>query len=400
METKPIQPLEMQMLAECREKLVAVRSSFLKRLNETEDPAAQKARDLLVRQFDPVIERALSHVAYSDGPIRRKEADALNALLGQNSDEAHYNSLFKRPEYRTVDPVEQFAVIVDAAIQLGGLEQGIAYDPQADPIIMCFRDLGQAVLAADGQMNDLELKCLTTYTSVASAKATALQERMGGLTDGIPADSAPPPPPLQEKTPAARMQLERNDNPASFDPIQRCIAELYALVGLASVKREVETLINLAKVFSIRKERGLAVPDISFHMVFSGNPGTGKTTVARIVAKVYGCLGLLSKGQLVEVDRSGLVANFVGQTATKARKVIDSAKGGVLFIDEAYALSRETDTQNDFGSEAIEVLLKSMEDFREDLVIIAAGYTDRMKHFLQSNPGLRSRFPRVIEFPD
>jgi SpoVK/Ycf46/Vps4 family AAA+-type ATPase len=164
------------------------------------------------------------------------------------------------------------------------------------------------------------------------------------------------------------------------------------------VKAEVETLINLARVFALRKKRRLPVPDVSFHMVFSGNPGTGKTTVARTVAKVYGCLGLLTKGHLVEVDRSGLVGNFVGHTATKTKKVIDQAKGGILFIDEAYALAKRSD--NDFGQESIEVILKSMEDYRENLVVIAAGYTNRMNEFLESNPGLRSRFPRVVSFPD
>ena len=133
-------------------------------------------------------------------------------------------------------------------------------------------------------------------------------------------------------------------------------------------------------------------------MVFSGNPGTGKTTVARIVAKIYGCLGLLSTGHLVEVDRSGLVGNFVGHTATKTRKVIEQAKGGILFIDEAYALAK--DSANDYGQEAIEVILKAMEDHRDELVVIVAGYTDRMEGFLASNPGLRSRFPRMVTFPD
>jgi SpoVK/Ycf46/Vps4 family AAA+-type ATPase len=133
-------------------------------------------------------------------------------------------------------------------------------------------------------------------------------------------------------------------------------------------------------------------------MVFSGNPGTGKTTVARTIAKVYGCLGLLTKGHLVEVDRSGLVGGFVGQTAIKTKKVIDQAKGGILFIDEAYALAKRSD--NDFGQESIEGILKVMEDYRDDLVVIAAGYTDQMNDFLATNPGLRSRFPRVVHFPD
>jgi SpoVK/Ycf46/Vps4 family AAA+-type ATPase len=233
-----------------------------------------------------------------------------------------------------------------------------------------------------------ELKCLSKYTAIAHSKAAELNRRIITATDGSSDVTAT----IDDRT--------TNSNESHNAPvtIEQCVAELHALVGLKSVKDEVETLTNLARIFSLRKKRGMPVPDVSFHMIFSGNPGTGKTTVARIVAKIYGCLGLLTKGQLVEVDRSGLVGGFVGQTATKTKKVIEQAKGGVLFIDEAYALAKES--ENDFGSEAIEVILKSMEDNRADLIVIAAGYTDRMATFLGSNPGLRSRFPKVIVFPD
>ncbi len=158
-------------------------------------------------------------------------------------------------------------------------------------------------------------------------------------------------------------------------------------------------MINLIKVRKLREEKGLPMLPMSFHLVFSGNPGTGKTTVARIVSKIYKNLGVISKGNLVEVDRSGLVAGFVGQTAIKTREVIDSAKGGVLFIDEAYSLT-PGGSQSDYGSEAIEVLLKAMEDQRGDLVVIVAGYTDEMEDFLNSNPGLKSRFNKFIHFAD
>ena len=176
------------------------------------------------------------------------------------------------------------------------------------------------------------------------------------------------------------------------------LAELDGYIGLQTVKEEVHNLINMASVYQLRRQHDLPTTDMSLHLVFTGNPGTGKTMMARMMARIYRSLDILSRGQLVEVDRSGLVAGYVGQTAIKTQKVIEKAMGGVLFIDEAYALNGRS--ENDFGQEAIDTILKAMEDHRDDLVVIVAGYTDLMDRFIHSNPGLESRFNRFLLFDD
>lgn len=176
--------------------------------------------------------------------------------------------------------------------------------------------------------------------------------------------------------------------------------ELDELIGLGRVKQEVRTLANFVKVQKQREEQGLKTPKMSYHLVFTGSPGTGKTTVARIVARIYKDLGILKSGHTVETDRSGLVAEYMGQTAIKTNAIVDSALNGVLFIDEAYALVPEDGSGRDYGQEAISTLLKRMEDDRDKLVVIIAGYQKEMKRFIDSNPGLQSRFNRYIDFPD
>ncbi|MBQ9014477.1 MAG: AAA family ATPase [Firmicutes bacterium] len=180
--------------------------------------------------------------------------------------------------------------------------------------------------------------------------------------------------------------------------MEELLEELDALVGLTSIKEDIRSLMNFITITKLRQERGLNVPAISYHLVFTGNPGTGKTTVARLVAGLYHRIGILPKGQLVEADRSQLVAGYTGQTALKTMDVINQAMGGVLFIDEAYALVN--DDQDSFGKEAIETILKAMEDHRDELVVIVAGYTELMHKFIESNPGFRSRFSKYFEFPD
>ncbi|SEQ21564.1 AAA family ATPase [Butyrivibrio sp. TB] len=187
----------------------------------------------------------------------------------------------------------------------------------------------------------------------------------------------------------------KNEEPK--EPEEDPMETLDKLIGLDTIKADVKELTNFVKIQKTRKDAGLKSVPVSLHLVFTGNPGTGKTTVARIISKLYKNIGVLSKGQLVETDRSGLVAGYVGQTAIKTQELIKKAMGGVLFIDEAYALSQKDDA---FGQEAIDTILKAMEDHRDDLVVIVAGYTEPMEKFINSNPGLKSRFNKYIEFPD
>jgi AAA lid domain/ATPase family associated with various cellular activities (AAA) len=181
-------------------------------------------------------------------------------------------------------------------------------------------------------------------------------------------------------------------------PIEELLVELDALIGLEHVKTEVRRLTSLLRVQQLRAEQGLPVIETSRHLVFVGNPGTGKTTVARLLSQIYRSLDVVAKGHLVETERADLVAGFVGQTAAKTKAVLESALGGTVLIDEAYALARGGD--NDFGREAIDTLVKFMEDHRDDLAVVVAGYPDEMREFIESNPGLESRFARTLEFPD
>ena len=216
---------------------------------------------------------------------------------------------------------------------------------------------------------------------------------------GAPANKTPEKEAPVQKAPAAESrQAEEAEKELPRENIEDLKKELHGYIGLDSVKEEVDQLINWIRVEQMRKEHGLPTSELTLHMVFSGNPGTGKTMIARLMARIFHALGILSKGQLIEVDRGDLVAGYVGQTAIKTKEVIEKAMGGVLFIDEAYALTSRG--ENDYGAEAVDTLLKAMEDHRDDLIVIAAGYIEPMQKFLHSNPGLESRFNRFIDFPD
>jgi SpoVK/Ycf46/Vps4 family AAA+-type ATPase len=192
-----------------------------------------------------------------------------------------------------------------------------------------------------------------------------------------------------------KKKMENNmDKPT----LESAIKELNDMVGLEEVKQEVNSLVNFVKIQKEREKHGLKQNDISYHCVFTGSPGTGKTTVARVLANIFRSLDVIDTGQLVETDRAGMIAEYVGQTAVKVDKLVDESMGGVLFIDEAYSLS--TGSSEDFGKEAIATLLKRMEDNRDNLIVIVAGYSDKMKDFIDMNPGLKSRFNRYIHFED
>lgn len=194
-------------------------------------------------------------------------------------------------------------------------------------------------------------------------------------------------------------KVEKNLRPESKECNHDDSEQLEKLIGLTNIKKEINALISFVKVQSMRQQRGMSSVPLSLHCVFTGNPGTGKTTVARILANEYKKMGILKKGHTVEVDRSGLVGQYIGETAIKTQEKIHEAMGGVLFIDEAYALAK-ADNSRDFGQEAIDTLLKAMEDYRNEFVVIVAGYEKQMEKFINSNPGLKSRFSRIIKFED
>ena len=253
---------------------------------------------------------------------------------------------------------------------------------QREPI-----DFNAYGMRAPGSYLDLE-DLLGTMNEAEDAARMLLAETKQSIRPEKPA--APAPEPIPEKE-------EKAEEKPDLDTL---LKELDELVGLEKVKENVKSLMNLVKVRKLRQEKDLPVPPMSLHLVFMGNPGTGKTTVARLIAKLYAAIGVLSKGQLVEVDRSGLVAGYVGQTAIKTGEAIQKALGGVLFVDEAYALTPQDAGGNDFGREAVEAILKAMEDHRDDLVVIVAGYEELMEQFISSNPGLESRFNRYFLFED
>ncbi len=336
--------------------------------------------------------RMLAHLSARDGIFSEHEAHFISEYLNADYSSKDLERLvLYDPRISDIERntplIMQLIVNSDNEMRNRHVERD---EPSCLTIYQLFDLIGKEFLACDEYVDEKEVESLTSilesmrsYYEKYDYEYRDYIERKEKAAAAAPGAAAKPGQEAEEEIP----------------PLEELLEELHALIGLEKVKKDVDSLINLMQIMKIREERGMKQSDVSLHLVFSGNPGTGKTTVARLLSRIYYRIGVLSKGQLVEVDRSGMVSGYVGQTAIKVSEVLKRALGGVLFVDEAYALTANRG-ENDFGQEAVDTLLKGMEDHRDDLAVIVAGYPDLMQEFLSSNPGLKSRFNKFIYFDD